>query len=140
MIALKSLPYPPTSNHRYEPANNRLRLSSEHRDYKSHLAEWLEIHYPGAGDRSLEGRTVAVTVIYFGDFTHWFTKNGKIRKIDADNRHKTMLDTVFTHVKLEDSQAFSVLLVRGIRPGLAEIEVDVKIEEIPVDEVLYDRN
>lgn len=125
MLELNGLPYPPSNNKRMKPGFRRLRLTDEQRQYKIDLKEFLENEYPQLSAREAKNRELFVDITYIGGPLAWYTKKGAIRKVDVDNRHKSLIDVVFEHLGLDDSQAFGVLTRKKTIRSDGAIEVDV---------------
>lgn len=127
MLKLTNLSFPPTLNHRYIPVRGRLILSPEYRKYKTQLARELN-RYPR--EHGLSDKTLSVRIEYVGPKSAWFTKSDSIRKIDIDNRSKSLLDGIFAHLDLDDSQVFYLEQGKTIDESCEVITCSVLIKEI----------
>lgn len=125
MIKISGLPFPPTTNHRYIPSRGRLILSPDHRAFKVLLGIFLHRTYMLMDASSLQGKKLKVCIEYSGPDSSWFTKAGDIRKIDVENRHKTLIDGVFKFLDLEDSQIFEINIKKAF--GGKELTASMEI-------------
>ena len=126
MIELSDLPFPPTTNHRYIPHMGRLILSPDHRAFKKLLDLYLHKKYLQVDASHLEKQELVVEVEYVGPWAAWYTKDGSIRKIDVDNRHKSLFDGIFPFLDLDDSQIFETKINKKVAP-VSETSVTVRI-------------
>lgn len=55
------------------------------------------------------GSMLSVNINLYGN---WFTKSGSIRKVDAANFEKTLIDSIFTHLKLNDENIFELTIMK----------------------------
>lgn len=79
-------------------------LSNKHREYKSLLE--FEVARQRLDAEHLVDRLLKVSIVYNHPF---FTKKEKRpKKIDIDNRAKTLLDSVFAILGLDDSMIFEL--------------------------------
>ena len=76
------------------------------------------------------GKILKIEIDYIGNRSFWFTKQNKIKQIDVDNRHKSILDGIFPFIKLNDSQAFTVTLNKIVSDDYKEVLVNVTISEM----------
>jgi Holliday junction resolvase RusA-like endonuclease len=131
MIELKGLPFPPTTNHRYIPHMGRLILSPDHRAFKKLLDLYLHRKYMTLDASDLAGAELVVEIDYVGPHSAWYTKSGDIRKIDVDNRHKSLFDGIFPFFDLDDSQVFKTRINKVIdRVAETTVTVRVYMEEV----------
>lgn len=128
MIELAGLPFPPTMNHRMIPMRGRLILSPDHRAYKKLLELYLHRKFLLADAENLKEKILKVEVQYVGPRESWFTKKNEIKKKDVENRHKALLDGIFSFLDLDDSQIFEITIKKVV--GGSELMAFVKIEEI----------
>lgn len=126
MIELSGLPFPPTTNHRYIPHMGRLALSPDHRAFKKVLDIFLHRKYMTLDASHLEKQELVVEIDYVGPHSAWYTKSGEIRKIDVDNRHKSLFDGIFPFLDLDDSQVFKTKINKVVSK-VAETTVTVRI-------------
>lgn len=129
MIEIKGIPYPPTMNHRYIPKGGRLILSPEYRKYKQEMLFFTANKCRNINAEHLKEKKLSVEIDYLGPWETWFTKSNRIRKTDADNRHKSILDFLFPFIGLDDSQIFD-FKIRKLVGSNQTISVNLRIEEI----------
>ena len=127
MIEFYSLPFPPTMNHRMIPRFGRLILSPDHRKYKADLEKILLDRFLKTNTEDFKEKQLRVEIQYVGPREEWFTKKGLIRKKDVENRHKALLDGIFKHLDLDDSQIFEINIKKVV--GGSELAAFVRIEE-----------
>lgn len=126
-IKFERLPFPPTNNHRLMPANGRVIMSPEHRLYKASLA--LALYRQGYKNADhLENKKLKVSIKYFGNSSHWLTKKKEVRKIDCDNRHKSLVDGIFSHLGCDDSYIFDLSISKVFDEEKNEIDCTVEVE------------
>jgi Holliday junction resolvase RusA-like endonuclease len=76
----------------------------------------------------LKGKKLSVVICYRGPKSAWFTKDGSIKKIDVDNRHKTLFDVIFPFLDIDDSQVFEMKIDK-VCDFSDEITVSMAIDE-----------
>lgn len=106
-----------------------MRKNPEHREFEKNLRMILHKKYLTTYP-DLQGKKLEVTIFYEGPPSQWFRKDGAIKKVDADNRHKNLLDVIMPFFDLDDSQIFELTIKKITRDVLTETTASVVIEEI----------
>lgn len=129
-IYLTELPWPPTMNHRHIVIGGMMRKNPDHRKFEANLRLLLRRKFLNKFHPNFVGKKLVVTIFYEGPKSQWFKKNGEIKKVDCDNRHKNLLDVVFPFFDLDDSQMFELNIKKIARDCLKETTASVLIEEV----------
>lgn len=116
-------------NHRHVIFGGMMRKNPEHRKFEANLRMLLHRKYLTKYHENLVGKRLSVTIFYEGPKSQWFKKNGEIKKVDADNRHKNLLDVVMPFFDLDDSQIFEIT-IKKLVSAQAETTASVLIEEM----------
>jgi Holliday junction resolvase RusA-like endonuclease len=98
------LPFPPSVNKAYFVHHGRLKLREFGRKYKEKLTHLLSVDMQENQVTEIpeDARFVFVVRLY----TSLYTKQGKVKRIDTDNRVKLLKDAVFTTLGVDDKMVF----------------------------------
>lgn len=111
-----------SANDLYRHTRTGVYLSPEAKDYKKNAAYFVKEAYPPKQYRGGPLRLVLEVV------DDWFTKDGKVRRIDADNLIKLVQDAIFQNLDIDDSMVFDAR-VKKIQNKKVLPHVVVKITE-----------
>ena len=81
----------------------RMVFRAKSKEYKEYL-DALEAEMPEELNTPIGPLSVEIDLVA----PDWYCKNGNIRKVDADNYIKCLLDGVFAHLDTDDSCIFDI--------------------------------
>lgn len=104
-IIFTNFPMSPSSNSMYSSFNGRLIKSKEARIFVELTKKWSWSHFQKiqAFKAKYENQTLRVDTYFVFNRNRFFTKNGKIRKLDFSNRIKAAHDCFSDILGVDDS-------------------------------------
>ena len=106
----KNAVYRYLGNNRFMPVRSMRVKTKEHKQWKAGVVRQLQ-----ASDTAKPGVIPAGTEVFVRIYVHgnWRTKDMKtIRRRDLGNCEKALLDTLFEHVKVDDSVIFTLYMAK----------------------------
>lgn len=117
MILLDFLPIPPSINktYRFSSRSKTLYKSAEALAFKEKIMAWHLKHQPHVKHMKellcammAQTETLEIQIHLFLDSKRIFTKKGKPKRLDTDNRAKALIDAVSEILELDDKHFFKV--------------------------------
>jgi len=96
---------PPSANKLYKYWRGRVVLDPDARKYKESVALQLKVYINEHGFKKFTGPVKATVLIQSPNFLY---KNGKIKRVDADNYLKAFLDSIQGVLQMGDEQIFEL--------------------------------
>ena len=104
MIIIDIPELPISTNQAWRTFRGRMITTREYKEWNSLVEQYI----PDCPDLSSSPLAVEVTLYS----PEWFTKKGTIRKVDLDNYAKVLLDSIFKHLIVDDSQIFQLKMFK----------------------------
>lgn len=91
---------PPSANHMYHRYKNGVVKTKEYRDFEQLVASIVK-------SKALFTKPLIVKIDLY---SNWYTKKGTIRKVDAANYEKCLIDSVFKCLDIDDALIWRITL------------------------------